>query len=127
MISNNSTDLIEILPEEEGVRLDILLSNRYKDFSRAYFQKLIENKLITINGKLVKKRYLVNAKDEIEIKFSDNGIGISEDFDINSSNTLGIKLIFLYAKQLNAKFEFKTKGGVSFQMLFKDNVYSERV
>ncbi len=62
-------DEIVVTEEEEGMRLDVLLFSRFKEFSRAYFQKLIDQELVLVSGSIVKKRYLVKEGDEIEIEF----------------------------------------------------------
>jgi 23S rRNA pseudouridine1911/1915/1917 synthase len=54
---------------EANLRLDKLLSNRFNNKSRSYFQYLIENKSVLVNGKNVKKRMLVKPNDEIELFF----------------------------------------------------------
>ncbi|MGK5594123.1 MAG: RluA family pseudouridine synthase [Parachlamydiaceae bacterium] len=52
------------------MRLDQYLVSRFNSFSRSYFQNLIEEKLVLVNGEPVKKRVLVKQGDEIEIQFS---------------------------------------------------------
>ncbi len=55
---------------EENIRIDQLLANRYKDrFSRTYFQNLIEEGLVLLNGSSVKKRIKPSLGDEIEVEF----------------------------------------------------------
>lgn len=55
---------------EESLRLDQLLANRFKEhYSRSYFQKLIEDHLVLVNGQPVKKRVKPAVNDEIEIEF----------------------------------------------------------
>ncbi len=59
-----------ISPEEEGERLDKILSNRFNQIkSRTYFQYLIEEKRIRLNGLPVKKRMKPSAGDLVEIEF----------------------------------------------------------
>ena len=41
----------EVQYTQEGERLDKVLSEIYPDFSRSFFQKLIKNKQIQVNGK----------------------------------------------------------------------------
>ena len=57
-----------------SLRLDSFLSSHFVDngkplYSRTYFQKLIEDGLVKLNGDPVKKRELVSYGDEIEIAF----------------------------------------------------------
>lgn len=67
---NPETDTIIILPEETGERLDKILAKRFEERqSRTYFQQLIEDQLVLLNGLPVKKRIKPAAGDEVEIHF----------------------------------------------------------
>lgn len=61
---------ILVSEEEEGVRLDRILSNRFPDYSRTYFQGLIEEELVLVNGKPTKKRIKPKEFDEVEVEFA---------------------------------------------------------
>ena len=54
---------------EEGVRIDKLLAARFPNHSRTYFQYLIDNGFVRLNGESVKKRIVPEEGDEIEIFF----------------------------------------------------------
>lgn len=59
-----------ITEEEAGMRLDKILARRYSDVrSRTYFQDLIEDHCVLLNGEPVKKRVQPKAGDEVEIAF----------------------------------------------------------
>lgn len=61
-------DLIEIcVNEEDGERLDFYLANELNEISRTYIQKLIKDKLVTVNEKLQKSKYLVQEGDLIKV------------------------------------------------------------
>jgi 23S rRNA pseudouridine1911/1915/1917 synthase len=60
---------IEASIEEQGVRLDVLLTNRFSELSRSHLQKLIADKLVTVNGKPAKANYKAQSKDTIAITF----------------------------------------------------------
>jgi 23S rRNA pseudouridine1911/1915/1917 synthase len=62
-------DVLIASPEEEGVRIDKLLSERFPAYSRTYFQHLIEEGCVLLNGQLVKKRICPEEGDEIEVCF----------------------------------------------------------
>lgn len=63
-------ELIVITEEEAGERLDKVLARRYSDVrSRTYFQDLIEDHCVLLNGEPVKKRVQPKAGDEVEIAF----------------------------------------------------------
>lgn len=56
----------------DGERLDQALGKLFDGFSRSYFQYLIENQLVTVNGSLKKKREKVKVGDRIEVQFADS-------------------------------------------------------
>jgi 23S rRNA pseudouridine1911/1915/1917 synthase len=55
--------------EEASLRLDKLLTLHFPDYSRTYFQFLIEQGCVLVNGKIIKKRETPKEGDEIEICF----------------------------------------------------------
>lgn len=56
----------------DGERLDQALVRLFEGFSRSYFQYLIENQLVTVNGLFKKKREKVKNGDKIEVHFADS-------------------------------------------------------
>ena len=54
--------------EENGIRLDKVISNRDKKMSREAIQRMIEEENIKVNGKKSKSSYKVNEGDMIEIE-----------------------------------------------------------
>lgn len=78
----NDNHNFSILPEEAGERLDKILIHRFPDgYSRTYFQNLIEEGLVLLDGKALKKRYKPAAGDEIEIYFS-----VTQEIDVTPEN-----------------------------------------
>lgn len=66
----DETDTIIITEEEAGERLDKVLTNRYRSLhSRTYFQNLLAEGRVLVNGVLLKKRETVKEGDEVEIAF----------------------------------------------------------
>ena len=51
----------EVQYTQEGERLDKVLSEIYPDFSRSFFQKLIKDKQIQVNGAVQKASYPVHT------------------------------------------------------------------
>ncbi len=51
-------------------RLDLFLCHIWDRCSRTYFQELIALGLVVVNGRIEKKRYLVQPGDEIEVEFA---------------------------------------------------------
>ncbi len=68
-LSNDDHEFLFISAEEEGIRIDKFLSTRFPNHSRTYFQHLIENGFVLLNGEPVKKRTLPEEGDEIEVLF----------------------------------------------------------
>lgn len=56
-----------IVGEDDGYRLDYYLSLEMNELSRSYAQKLIKDKVVTVNGSYKKQSYLVNEGDIIEL------------------------------------------------------------
>lgn len=52
----------EVQYTQEGERLDKVLSEIYPDFSRSFFQKLIKDKQIQVNGAVQKASYPVHTE-----------------------------------------------------------------
>lgn len=64
------SEIIIINEAEQGERLDKILAQRYQKQSRTYFQYLIEEHLVLLNGEPVKKRVKPSAGDEVEVEFA---------------------------------------------------------
>lgn len=66
----SEAETIIITSEETGERLDKILAKRFEERqSRTYFQYLIEEHLVLLNGEPVKKRIKPKEGDEVEIQF----------------------------------------------------------
>ncbi|MBM3200873.1 MAG: RluA family pseudouridine synthase [Chlamydiae bacterium] len=63
------TTYTKIDQQLDNVRLDQALARLFDGFSRSYFEHLIENEYVLVNGVHKKKREKVKAGDEIEIEF----------------------------------------------------------
>lgn len=64
------SETLTITAEEVGQRLDKILAERYKEVrSRSYFQNLIDEGKVLLNGAAVKKRARPDEGDEVEICF----------------------------------------------------------
>lgn len=64
------SQILVVTSEEAGVRLDLFLKSRYPDQSRTYFQNLIDQNLVLVNEKLLKKREKLKEGDEVEVEFA---------------------------------------------------------
>ena len=57
----------ELTAARSGIRLDLLISEELPDISRSSAQKLIENGLVTLSGKTVKKNHKVTQGEVFSI------------------------------------------------------------
>lgn len=64
-----STEDFTVSSFEAGVRLDKLLAEHFPDHSRTWFQFLISQGCILVNGSVLKKREILKAGDEVEVTF----------------------------------------------------------
>lgn len=60
-------EIIEISDQMTGLRIDKFLAARYKDFSRSYIQKLINDEYITVDKSSVKNSYRIKKGDFVEV------------------------------------------------------------
>ena len=60
--------VFKITAEENGVRLDTFIAQALPEISRSAAQKLMENGLVTLNGKTVKKKHKTTAGEVFEIE-----------------------------------------------------------
>jgi len=81
-------DFLLIAPCEAGQRIDKLLADRYPTFSRTYFQKLIEEGFVLLNGQAVKKRFAPEVGDEIEVCFQ-----LTEEISL-TPETIPLNILF---------------------------------
>ncbi len=64
-----TADIFITSSEEAGTRLDKLLASRFPQHSRTYFQYLIDQGCILVNGSIYKKREKPKLNDEVEVCF----------------------------------------------------------
>ena len=62
---------IAVSSSDELIRVDLFLSQRLREFSRTNIQKMIDNELVKVNGKLIKKNSILNYSDIIEINLEE--------------------------------------------------------
>ena len=68
------------------------------------------------------------SENKIELIVSDNGIGISDNINLEDLDTLGYRLVKSIAEdQLQGKITLTTNPGVSFKVIFRDDLYTPRI
>lgn len=78
---------------------------------------------IKINGKGIIRIEMSDKAGRIHLTISDNGIGLPESFDFLDQKGMGITIINLLIKQLEADFHFETGDETQFKFTFKKSAY----
>lgn len=79
---------IEVIIKEETGRIDKVLNDRLADFSRSQIQQWIKEKHVSIDGKVVKANYKVNAGDKVLIEIPE-----PEELDLVPEN-LDLEIVY---------------------------------
>lgn len=61
----------EVMDEQEGERLDKFLSMIYPELSRSFFQKLIKEEQVQVNGVAQKSNYRIKMEDFVQVSIPD--------------------------------------------------------
>ena len=109
------------------VEVDVEISNISLDVDTAIPCGLIINELVSNSlkyafsdgrkGKMIVKLLPV-GDDRLQLTVSDNGIGLPEDLELKETQSLGLTLVNILAKQLNGTLEIINKDGATFIMTF---------
>lgn len=75
--------------KQDRERIDAYLASLYKEYSRAYFQKLIENGAVMVNDNPVLASYKLKSGDLITVNFADE----SSDLEIKPQN-INLNIIY---------------------------------
>ena len=128
-ISTLTKEISFIYHSEVKVVTTILAENIFFDLDTATPLGLIVNELLTNSYKYAFKNKKDN-KISVEIKkqpndtfkliVEDNGIGISDNFDIANSKSVGLRLVKRLVKQLHGEFKMFNKNGARVEITFMD-------
>lgn len=67
------------------------------------------------------------ALNGFRLTISDNGVGLSADFDYRKKTSLGIRLMTGLSEQMGAKFNIKSQDGVRIDVTFQDEKIMDRI
>ena len=75
----------KVLPEDSGLRLDVLSAKYFPEFSRAHIQRWVKEGNLLLNNKKIKPRQIVTAGDLITVEVSEeiNSKDLPEDIDLD--------------------------------------------
>jgi len=110
------------------VRLKIDVKNVFLDINTAIPCGLIVSELITNSlkyafpqgrgGELRVGLQQESAKT-YKLTVGDSGVGLPADFDIKTSDSLGLQLVDMLTEQLHGSLSFKRGAGTEFEIIFK--------
>ncbi len=121
----------------ENIVLDMQITNIFISIDIAMPFGLILNELISNTlkyafpdnqtGRITVKLTRGNA-GIIEIVYTDNGIGVPEDFDFRNQHTLGIQnVIAITEHQLSGEVEFFSDTGLTYIITFDEEKFKKRL
>lgn len=127
-IKNLVLSLVETL-EAETSAIDFFFDIEPVEFDlgRAVCIGLIVTELFTnavkyafrkTGGGQISIRFRTDEKDCSTLVFTDNGDGLPEGFDAETSRSLGMKIVRMFADQLHADMDITVNGGTQFVFKF---------
>jgi PAS domain S-box-containing protein len=78
------------------------------------------------NGKMWLSFHLTDD-NQIELIVKDNGSGLPDDFNLDSSNSLGMQLVISLVNQLDGSIKINRADGTEFNIQFKELIYANRI
>ncbi len=60
------------------------------------------------------------SKDEYTLSMRDDGVGVPDDFNVETSNSLGLRLVRILTKQIGGALEFRSDDETEFKIQFQD-------
>ena len=121
-------------PSQKHIDWNVNIEDVKLDLETAIPCGLIINELVSnslkhafkdrLNGKITVNMNKIN--DLITLKVVDNGVGISNNFQIEKATTLGLKLVKTLVNQLEGELIIGIKNGTSFNVTFKEMNYKRR-
>gem|GEM_PF-5192591 len=120
-------DLHATLDYRSAVRLSLHLDSLTLPIETAVPCGLIVNELVTNAFKHAfpgGRRGMIEITlacqpDEVMISVADDGVGIPAEMDVTRLNSLGMKLIYLLASQVNGRLVLERTHGAKFSLFFK--------
>lgn len=101
-----------------GLIINEIVTNTYK-----YAFKDNKNEINEISIEIEKQKDDSSYKLIIE----DNGVGIAKDFNIDTSKSIGLKLVKRLIKQLHGSFVLIRNTGTRFELTFKDSCIRNQI
>jgi len=85
------------------------------------FSNALKHAFSDIDNGIIKV-YFHNKKENFILIIKDNGVGLSNDFDIKKSKTLGLKLVNTLVKQIDGNINVSFNNGTEFKIMFPNKL-----
>lgn len=112
---------------DRDIKIETNLINLELDLDTAIPLGLITNELLSNiykyafvqNTGIVNIQLIKLAKNMYQLKISDNGIGLPINFDLATSDSLGLDIVSILSEQINAELKIYNNHGANFEIIFK--------
>ena len=118
-----------LYPELSKVKREIISNDIELDIDTAIPIGLILNELITNAYKyaFTNKTGIITISikqnvHDYELEVHDNGTGLPADFNMSTANSIGLRLVSRFSRQLYGKSTYKYADGSKFMITFKDTI-----
>ncbi|TAE01512.1 MAG: PAS domain S-box protein [Oscillatoriales cyanobacterium] len=120
----------------DSIQINLNIEPIYLNIETAIPCGLIINELVSNS---LKYAFIPTRKGEITINFlelvdtefnlsiQDNGRGFPPGFDVENTETLGLRLVKMLAQQLDGEITIESKCGICYNILFKELNYRRRI
>lgn len=111
------------------IKLDIQADKEYLQIDKIVPVGLILNELITNSFKyafpeneegIISIKFVIKGSEYI-LEVKDDGIGMPDNFDIDSSSSLGLKVVNMLVQQLEGTIEYNISSGTGYIISFPNN------
>ena len=120
------TDRIKMKTHTDGLMLDIdaaipcgLIINELLTNSLKYAFPQGEKGTVYLKIKAINDKYVLILRD--------NGVGLPPDFDLESTDTLGLRLVHNLVNQIDGELKVKNSKGTCFEIVFRELQYKKRI
>lgn len=126
-LSSLIDEIVNIFPNGEMIKISKDLDNFLLDSGTLLSLGIIINELITNAMKYafedrenneISVTAKINIDEHVVITFQDNGVGLDEFIDVDTSKGLGLMLVSALTKQINGKISIERNDGTKFILEF---------
>jgi two-component sensor histidine kinase len=118
-IYNTDVTKIKTVITAENVNIDTDIANPLGLLLTEIVSNSLKYAFINKNEGIINITFKKDKGNKYSLEIGDNGIGISKDVDYNQSPTLGLQLIDLLSRQLNAAYHRDVSSGTNYVFKFE--------